>query len=467
MKKYNCKISTVKQIIKNNNNRLKRRVYLGIITAVFSLGIVCSNKVFASDTIEREATQQETTFANKETNVVETTNQEQTTTTSETTASQETTVKESYTKSKLSPVKSKIILLDPGHCKVHTGAHANGLKEEVITLDIGFACRDYLNNFGDVTVYMTRTNGNCLSPASLAGCLVARNNMAKRLDADFLVSLHINADDSTSKKGALLLAAYNSGYRNSVGIKTRDLGKIILNNLQLTGMYNGGFLLRKASYEKYPNKAKADYYSIVREGIYNKIPSIIVEHGFITNKNECKKFLKTTAKRKKLGEADGKGIAAYYNLNKKNILGTLKKKGKSQYYIDSNGKKTTGWVKINGNWYHFNSNNGKMNKGFITVGKNKFYLNSKTGVLKTGWFKVKNKMYLAKGNGVILKNIIYNDGINSYYFNSKGYKKSGWVTYKDATYYFSKKKGMLKGKQKIKKKYYKFSKKTGKLLSKI
>ena len=69
---------------------------------------------------------------------------------------------EKYTESNLSPVKSKIILLDPGHCKIHIGAHGNGLKEEIITLDIGLACRDYLNKFGDVTVYMTRTNGNCL-----------------------------------------------------------------------------------------------------------------------------------------------------------------------------------------------------------------------------------------------------------------------------------------------------------------
>ena len=160
----------------------------------------------------------------EETTPNETTPPEQTTP-AETTKPQETTTVEKYTESNLSPVKSKIILLDPGHCKVHIGAHGNGLKEEIITLDIGLACRDYLNKFSDVTVYMTRTNGNCLSTASLAGCLVARNNMAKRLDADFLVSLHINSDPSPSRKGALLLSAYNSGYRTSVGIKTTKLGK--------------------------------------------------------------------------------------------------------------------------------------------------------------------------------------------------------------------------------------------------
>ena len=70
--------------------------------------------------------------------------------------------------------------------------------------------------------------------------------MAKRLDADFLVSLHINSDPSPSRTGALLLSAYNSGYRTSVGIKTTKLGKKILDNLQLAGVYNGGFLLRKS-----------------------------------------------------------------------------------------------------------------------------------------------------------------------------------------------------------------------------
>lgn len=443
--------------------KLKRTFYIGTTTFLLGLGIVFSNNVLAA--VEQETTTQVETTTVEETTPNETTTPEQTTP-AETTKPQETTTVGKYTESNLSPVKSKIILLDPGHCKVHIGAHGNGLKEEIITLDIGLACRDYLNKFGDVTVYMTRTNGNCLSTASLAGCLVARNNMAKRLDADFLVSLHINSDPSPSRTGALLLSAYNSGYRTSVGIKTTELGKKILDNLQLAGVYNGGFLLRKSNDYYYPNKARADYYSIVREGIYNKIPSIIVEHGFITNKSDCKKFLKTTAKRKKLGVADAKGIVAYYNLSKKNISGTLNKKGKSTYYINSSGKKITGWVKVNGSWYHFNSKNAKMDKGFITVGKNKFYLDSKTGVLKTGWFIVKNKKYLAKGNGVILRSKIYNDGVSSYYFNSKGYKKNGWVNYKNATYYFSKKKGMLKGKKKIKKKYYRFSKKTGKLLSK-
>ena len=81
-------------------------------------------------------------------------------------------------KSKLSPTKAKVILLDPGHCKIHIGARANGVKEENVNLDIAKSCRDYLNNYSDITVYMTRTNGNCVANLGLGGCLTARNHLA-------------------------------------------------------------------------------------------------------------------------------------------------------------------------------------------------------------------------------------------------------------------------------------------------
>lgn len=104
-----------------------------------------------------------------------------------------------------------------------------------------------------------------------------------------------------------------------------------------------------------------------------------------------------------------------------------------------------------------------MGKGFIKIGKDLFYLDTKTGEMKTGWFTVKSKSYLAKGNGTVITNIIYSDGVRSYYFDKKGKRKNGWVTYKNAKYYFSKTKGMLKGKQRINGRKYVFSRKTGKL----
>ncbi len=52
--------------------------------------------------------------------------------------------------SKISPSKSKTVVLDPGHCSVHTGAKANGLREEKVVLDIANACRDELNKYENI-----------------------------------------------------------------------------------------------------------------------------------------------------------------------------------------------------------------------------------------------------------------------------------------------------------------------------
>ena len=121
-----------------------------------------------------------------------TTKPSESTKTTETTKPQETTKASNIKKSILNPVKSKVILLDPGHCKKHIGARGNGLKEEDVNLDIGKACRNYLNKYSDVTVYMTRTNSKCVKKLKLGDCLTARNHLAKRLSADSLVSFHIN-----------------------------------------------------------------------------------------------------------------------------------------------------------------------------------------------------------------------------------------------------------------------------------
>ena len=124
----------------------------------------------------------------------ESTKTTETTKPAETTKPQETTKASNIKKSILNPVKSKVILLDPGHCKKHIGARGNGLKEEDVNLDIGKACRNYLNKYSDVTVYITRTNSKCVKKLKLGDCLTARNHLAKRLSADSLVSFHINWD---------------------------------------------------------------------------------------------------------------------------------------------------------------------------------------------------------------------------------------------------------------------------------
>lgn len=363
----------------------------------------------------------------------------------------------------LSPASAKVIVLDPGHCDKHPGASGNGLKEEKVVLDIAKQCKSTLDAYGDVIVYMTREDGDCCESLGLGNCLIARNNYAKLLDADFLISQHINAGTTS---GANVLAAYKSGYHDTIRKQTQAFGKVALSQLSKIGIKNRGLLLRKSEAgNRYSNGKLADYYSIVRNGVIQQIPSVIIEHGYITSASDCSKFFKTTAKRKKVGNADAKAIISYFKLNKKVVEGTLKKVNGSTYYVTADGKKAAGWVKSDGDWYYFNEETGKMQTGFVTIGDDTFYLSPKNGKMVVGWFTVKGSKYLTRGNGTLVKGQAYSDGIYTYLFNSTGKQlKKGLHTVNGATYYLNSKRRAVSGIVKVKGKYYGFDTETCQML---
>ena len=51
-----------------------------------------------------------------------------------------------------------------------------------------------------------------------------------------------------------------------------------------------------------------------------------------------------------------------------------------------------------------------------------FYLSPSTGEMCTGWITVKGAKYLATGNGSLVTNTYFNDGIKTYKFNASGKK---------------------------------------------
>ncbi|MFQ9514664.1 MAG: N-acetylmuramoyl-L-alanine amidase [Eubacterium sp.] len=323
-----------------------------------------------------------------------------------------------FIQSTLSPVKAKTIVLDPGHCNKHRGASCAGLREERVVLDIAKACKNELDQYGDINVYMTRTSNKCPQSIAPGDCLIARNYFSKLLRADSLISMHIDFDKGS---GAKILVPYKSGYNDSVRKKSRKLGSKILTELHNIGLKNKGFLLRKSSkYVRYKNGKRADYYSIVRNGVKLNIPSIIIEHGYINRASERNKYFRTKQQRITVGTADAKAIISYYNLSARTISGNFSKIGSNMYYVTDTSQKVRGWVKSEGKWYYFDETTGKMKKGFVTIGKNTFYFKPSTGEMTVGWFKVKGSTYLSRGNGTLVKNQKYSDGYYKYTFNAKG-----------------------------------------------
>ena len=93
-----------------------------------------------------------------------------------------------------------VIVLDPGHdASIHAGASANGVREEIVTLKIAEYCKKVLEQYAGVSVYMTRTDGNCPFPGTNSiDDILKRVEWAKTKDADAFISFHINSSDSLS-----------------------------------------------------------------------------------------------------------------------------------------------------------------------------------------------------------------------------------------------------------------------------
>lgn len=361
----------------------------------------------------------------------------------------------------LSPADSKVLVIDPGHCKIHPGASGNGLKEEVVVLDISLAMYEALKDYADITVYLTREDGGCCRNLGVGNdCLYARSNYAQQLDANFLVSIHINAGHTN---GANALVAYKSGYHDNIRKETQAFGKLALKELYAIGVKNRGFLLRKSgSGSRYSNGKLCDYYAIVRRGVVDEIPGVIMEHGYITNASDCKKFFKTKAQRKKVGEADAKAMIAYYNLAKKTIAGSFIVENGETYYKNSIGQIVSGWVKSDGKWYYFDEMTGQMKKGMYSDGNNSFFLSPSTGEMVVGEFTLDGCKYMARGNGTLVKSAIHTDGVGTYLYDPAGKKLSkGFHTIDNNTYYVINSKKVARGLTKIGSKYYGFDSKTG------
>lgn len=231
-----------------------------------------------------------------------------------------------------------VIVLDPGHDDLHCGAAGNGLREENINLRIAQYCKAELEQYRNVTVYMTREDGSCLDTSSNGNCMKARCNYAASVNADLLVSIHVDAGSVTGT-GAMVIVAKNGVYRDDLSTVTQDSGQKILNELNAIGLASRGLYIRMSDSSgaefQYPNGAVADWYSITRNSIKAGVPGIIVEHGFISNPSDVANYLNSDEKLRKLGVADATGIAKYFNLSKGSSFAEVMGEHTDEPYTDT------------------------------------------------------------------------------------------------------------------------------------
>ena len=339
-------------------------------------------------------------------------------------------------------VQKYVVVLDPGHGGTDSGAeNQNGISSESesrLTLKIANYVKQELEKSSQFVVYMTRTDDSYVG-------LSERVNYAASKNADILVSLHLNSADSKTANGAEILVPRTGRYNSKIAENAGQLAQDILKKLVSLGLYNRGLVYRdSASGTKYPDGSTADYYAIVRQGLQAGIPSIIVEHAFISSTVDAK-FLDSEADLQKIGRADAEGIAQYFGV-------TLSNSSNNNSNSNSSNSDKNGWVKENRNWYYYKSN--AKQTGWQKINGKWYYLNS-NGVMQTYWYLENGKYYFLGANGSV-RTGWQNIWGKWYYFDSDGVMQTGWQKIKGVWYYLggSSDGAMKTGWQKINGKWY-------------
>ena len=192
----------------------------------------------------------------------------------------------------------RAIFLDPGHGGSDSGAVSNGLREKDLTLSVYNKVSSRLASLG----YSVLTSRNTDKDVDL----VSRADQANKSNADMFLSIHFNAGGRGVSYGietyyykarpeytpAINKDKHNDPERLE---KSRKLAQKIQQSLvSKTGAYDRG--------------VKRETFAVLRE---TSIPSILVELGFIDNREEANK-IKTNEYQEKLADGIVDGIVEYY-----------------------------------------------------------------------------------------------------------------------------------------------------------
>ena len=319
-----------------------------------------------------------------------------------------------------------VVVIDAGHGGYDGGAEStfNGVtySEKYMNLKIAQACRDELQKYYGVTVYMTRDDDTFVK-------LEDRTAYAKSVGADVFVSIHNNSSESGAANGATVFYP-NSNYNASIGSTGEGLAQSILNNLTQFGLKNNGVQIRNSeSGDTYADGSLCDYYSVIRGSKKRGFPGLIVEHAFLSNQSDAEKYLNADAKLTALGVADAKGIAAYYGLSVG--TGQLERQGNGDWYMMHNGQIDTNYNSLayyQGYWYVVS--NGVLNRNF-------------TGLYKYqgNWYYVKNGTVDFHYTGLAKNSVGWfyvDDGILNWNYTGLAKNKTGWFYVKNGKVDFSK-----------------------------
>lgn len=212
-----------------------------------------------------------------------------------------------------------VVVLDPGHGGYDPGSILDEQhNERGMTLAVALACKAELEAHGGFTVYLTRYDEDTYLDR------YSRAKIADEYNADIMLSIHFDSFEEPYSyiRGASAYASVIDRYDAS------ELGTLILQNLERELSIPMRSVFRKEDYGantyywsptynfaiKHASwlTQKADWYGILLWSSTFSVPSLIVEHAFLTNP-EDKAILLSDGAFEKLGKADAAAIIEYYS----------------------------------------------------------------------------------------------------------------------------------------------------------
>ncbi|MEH7112696.1 N-acetylmuramoyl-L-alanine amidase [Neobacillus niacini] len=179
------------------------------------------------------------------------------------------------------------IMLDAGHGYNTAGKRSiDGMREYEFTRKVAAFASEMLSAYQNVSVYFAHSDSRDVP-------LQERTNAANRLNVDAYVSIHANAFGTTwNDANGIETYVYTTNHQETYQLAQ----KVHSNLIALTGLRNRGI--------------KTANFHVLRE---TKMPAILVECGFMTNRNEAA-LMRTDAFQRNCARAIVNGLAAQYNL---------------------------------------------------------------------------------------------------------------------------------------------------------
>lgn len=191
------------------------------------------------------------------------------------------------------------IVIDPGHGGKDPGAIGpNGEKEKDITLAVGKLLADQLEEKG-FTIYMTRRSDVFIP-------LEERTAFANKKKVDLFISIHVNANENVSSRGVETYFLNLTTDANSMKVAERENVMIkqsmselqfILRDLMLNARINESSRFASSIQHSVISSLNRSGYGGKNNGVKQapffvlmgaRMPSALIEMGFITNPAECR-----------------------------------------------------------------------------------------------------------------------------------------------------------------------------------